>query len=56
MIANLLFTLFIKDIYKEIGSERVKYADDSSIWRKGKDTIRVRQLLEGDIEKIFKYT
>ena len=56
MIAPLLFNLFIADIYKEIGYERVKYADDGTIWRKGKNIIQVGELLEEDMVKIFKWT
>ena len=52
VIAPLLFNLFVADIYKEIGSERVKYADDGTIWRTGKDITEAGKLLE-DIEKIF---
>ena len=54
--APLLFNLFIADIYKEIGCERVKYADDGTIWRKGKNIIQVGELLEEDMVKIFKWT
>ena len=53
VIAPLLFNLFVADIYKEIGSERVKYADDGTIWRTGKDITEAGKLLEEDIEKIF---
>ena len=53
MIAPLLFNPFVADIYKEIGSERVKYADDGTIWRTGKDITEAGKLLEEDIEKIF---
>ena len=56
VIAPLLFNLFIADIYKEIGCERVKYADDGTIWRKGKNIIQVGELLEEDMVKIFKWT
>ena len=55
MIAPLLFNLFIADIYKEIGCERVKYADDGTIWRKGKNIIQFGELLEEDMVKIFKW-
>ena len=44
VIAPLLFILFIIDIYNDIGCERVKFADDGTIWRKGKDIIQVGQL------------
>ena len=56
VIAPLLFNLFIADIYKEIGCERVKYADDGTIWRKSKNIIQVGELLEEDMVKIFKWT
>ena len=51
VIAPFLFILFVIDIYKHIGSERVKFADDGTIWRKGKDIIQVGQLLKHDIIK-----
>ena len=35
---------------------QVKYADDGTIWRKGKTMIQFGQLLEEDIVKIFKWT
>ena len=38
-----------------IGCERVKYADDGTIWRKGKNIIQVGELLEEDMVKIFKW-
>ena len=56
MIAPVPFNLFIVDIYKEIGSERVKYADDGTIWKKGKNIIQIGQLLEEDIVNIFTWT
>ena len=55
VIAPFLFNLFIADIYKEIGCERVKYADDGTIWRKGKKFIQVGELLAEDMVKIFKW-
>ena len=56
VIAPLLFNLFVADIYREICNERVKYADDHTVWRKGKNITEVGQLLEEDIVKIFKWT
>ena len=56
MKAQLLFILFIFDTYKDIGSGKVKFADDGTIWRKGKDIIPVGQLLEQDVIKILSRT
>ena len=56
MIAPLPFILFIIDIYKDIGGERVKFADDGTIWRKSKDIIQVGQLLKQDVIKNFSWT
>ena len=56
VIAPLLFSLFVADIYKDIGSERVKYADDGTIWRKGKNILEIGKLMEDDVGKIFKWT
>ena len=37
VIAPLPFNLFVADIFKWIGSDRVKYADDGTVWKKGKN-------------------
>ena len=37
MIAALLFILFIVDRYMRVTSEKVKFADDGTIWITGKD-------------------
>ena len=47
----MLFCLFIADIYKDIGSQNVKFADDGTVWRRGSDIKRLAEEIEVDLKK-----
>ena len=46
VLGPLLFNLFVADIYKKTCSERVKYADDGTIWRRGRYILRLEHCLK----------
>ncbi len=50
-----IFNLFIKDIFDGINSNKVKFADDSTIWRTGSDLDAMISGLNEDILKVFKW-
>ena len=38
VISPILFNIFLQDIYKNISCQKVKFADDGTIWTQGTDT------------------
>ena len=50
VISPLLFSLFIVDCYENLKSEKVKFADDGTIWRKGKVWMDLVKELEEDFK------
>ena len=54
MLSPVLFLLFIADIYKDKGSQNVKFADDGverTVWRTGSDIKRLAEEIEVDLKK-----
>ena len=56
MLSLVLFCLFIVDIYKDIWSQNVKFADDGTVWRTGRDIKRLAGEIEVDLKKIADWT
>ena len=56
MLSPVLFCLFIADIYKDIWSQNVKFADDGTVWRTGSDIKRLAEEIEVDLKKIADWT
>ena len=50
MLSPVLFCLFIADIYKDLGSQDVKFADDGIVWRTGSDIKRLAEESEVDLK------
>ena len=53
MIAALLFILFIADWYLKVKSEKVKFADDGTIWITGKDWHELVENLRKNFKEIM---
>ena len=56
VLSPVLFLLFISDIYKDIESQNVKFADDGTVWRTGSDIKRLAEEIEVDLKKIAGWT
>ncbi|MCG7878799.1 MAG: reverse transcriptase domain-containing protein [Candidatus Thiodiazotropha endolucinida] len=56
VLSPVLFSLFIADIYTDVESEKVKFADDGTIWRTGENVKILVEQLEGDLKKIVEWT
>ena len=52
VLSPVLFLLFIADIYKDIGGQNVKFADDGTVWRTGSDIKRLAEEIEVDFKKM----
>ncbi len=56
VIAPLLFSIFVSDLFEQISSNRVKFADDSTIWRTGSDLGSMLTNIQDDLDKILVWT
>ena len=52
VLSPLLFNLFIEDIYEKVVGNKVKFADDGTLWRSGNDIQKMVQEMELDLEEI----
>jgi ribonuclease HI len=52
VISPLLFNLYIQDIFAKVTSEKVKFADDGSLWHTGKDVTTLTMALERDLSAV----
>ena len=56
VLSPILLNLFIQDIYKQVRSERVKFADDGTIWNADTRVNLLAQSLEADLKHIKERT
>ena len=56
VISPILFSVYLLDIFKEITSKGVKYADDGTIWVTGHDANALAKDIEDDLRKIYEWT
>ncbi|MEW8544970.1 MAG: reverse transcriptase domain-containing protein [Candidatus Thiodiazotropha sp.] len=56
VISPVLFNIFLQDIYKNISCQKVKFADDGTIWSLGTDTKVLSKTVEQELQKIFEWT
>ena len=56
VISPVLFSLYLQDIFKEIKSKGVKYADDGTIWVTGHDTTALAKAIQEDLKRIYTWT
>ena len=56
VISPMLFIIFLQDIFKELSTNGVKYADDGTIWVTGTDIKELSKAVEEDLEKIYSWT
>ena len=52
VLSPLLFNIFIEDMYEAVTCRKVKFADDGTLWRSGKDIPKMVQDMEIDLEEI----
>lgn len=55
VISPLLFSLYIADCYEEVRCEKVKFADDGTIWITGKNWTKLIDSLKGDFGNVTKW-
>ncbi|MCW4346280.1 MAG: ribonuclease H family protein [Candidatus Thiodiazotropha endolucinida] len=55
VISPLLFTLFIADCYEKIKCEKVKFADDGTLWKSGKDCGTLLKSLQEELGQIIEW-
>ena len=55
VISPLLFNLYIADCYEDLQCEKVKFADDGTIWITGKNWRELIEVLKSDFGKIMKW-
>ena len=55
VISPVLFSIYLQDIYQNIASRGVKYADDGTIWSTGKDISVLSEAIEEDLSKIYSW-
>ncbi|MCG8113581.1 MAG: reverse transcriptase domain-containing protein, partial [Candidatus Thiodiazotropha taylori] len=55
VISPLLFSLFIADWYEKVKSEKVKFADDGTIWITGKEWQGLMDSLKDDFKEVINW-
>ena len=56
VISPILFNVFIKDIFSQTKSDKIKFADDGNIWITGKEPTSLETEIQKDLESIHKWT
>ena len=56
VISSVLFSIYLQDIFQEITSKGVKYADDGTIWVTRKGVNALTKDIEEDLRKIYSWT
>ena len=56
VLSPILFCLFLIDIFTGVKSEKIKFADDGTIWQTGADIKALIQDLERDLKTIVEWT
>ena len=56
VLSPLLFNIFLSDIYSGVVCERVKFADDGTLWTCGRDTEELADLMNRDLQNISRWT
>ena len=52
VLSPLLFNRSIEDIYEKVAGNKVKFADDGTLWRSGNNIQKMVQEMELDLEEI----
>lgn len=56
VISSLLFNLYTSDIYTNVMSQKVKFADDGTIWKTGSNVEQLMESLEEDLKEVQKWS
>ena len=56
VISPVLFNLYIEDIYNEVNSNKVKFADDGTIWTTGADLEVLEKETEKDLGSVLSWS
>ena len=56
VILPILFNIFLQDIYRDISCQKVKFADDRTIWAAGKNPSALTGIIEEELHKLLTWT
>ena len=56
VISPILFNIFLQDIYRDICCQKVKFADDGTIWTAGNDPNTLAAIIEEELHKLLSWT
>ena len=56
VLSPLLFNLYLRDIFEGVQSQKVKFADDGTIWRTDASTVILENELQADLNAITAWT
>ncbi len=56
VISPLLFNIFVKDLFEEVKSDKCKFADDSTMWKRGKNIQDIKSDIQLDLNKISEWS
>lgn len=55
VISPLLFNLYITDIYDKVMGRSVKFADDGTVWKTGKNAMELIDSVKGDFHTVLEW-
>ena len=53
VISPILFNIFLQDIYRDIACQKVKFADDGTIWAAGDNPCELAAIIEKELHKLL---
>ena len=56
VISPILFNIFLQDIYCDIACQKVKFADDGTIWAAGNNPSELAAIIEKELHKLLSWT
>ena len=56
VISPILFNIFLQDIYMDISCQKVKFADDGTIWSSGENPSALASIIEKELHKLLAWT
>ena len=56
VISLILFNVFLQDIYRDISCQKVKFADDGTIWASGENPSALASIIEKELHNLLAWT
>ena len=56
VISPILFNIFLQGIYQDISCQKVKFADDGTIWTAGKNPSALTGIIQEELHKVLTWT